>query len=149
MISSILILTRKQCFILHTIEEENSFLLVLLTYKVFAMESIKVKKKIWAELKTASIKVLIRAISRFLVSLFPRTQTYTNVVKNSKCLLTASSNQSLRWAQEQNTAREVAWWNTVGMLQAETSKSTSCWEVKSLISYAGLEGFLIQCCLSP
>lgn len=150
MISSILILTRKQCFILHTIEEENSFLLVLLTYKVFAMESIKVKKKKKrAELKAASIKVLIRAISRFLVSLFPRTQTYTNVVKNSKCLLTASSNQSLRWAQEQNTAREVAWWNTVGMLQAETSKSTSYWEVKSLLSYAGLKGFLIQCCLSP
>ena len=97
MISSMLILTRKQCFILHTIEEENSFLLVLITYKVFAMESIKVKKKKKrAELKTASIKVLIRAISRFLVSLFPRTQTYTNVVKNSKCLLTASSNQSLR-----------------------------------------------------
>ena len=104
-------------FYITYIAEENSFLLVLFTYKVFAMESINAKKKKKrAELKTASIKVLIRAISCFLVSLFPRTQTYTNVVKNSKCLLTASSNQSLRWAQEQNTAREVAWWNTVGML---------------------------------
>ena len=59
--------------------EENSFLLALFTYKVFAMESInakKKKKKKRAELKTASIKVPIRAVLRFLVSLFQNPDLY-------------------------------------------------------------------------